>query len=244
MKTLRFLLVAGIVSLLLPSGPGAAQGVLLDARVQMALPLPGEAAQIQITYRILPGSGAKEVPLSVLAPEPIRIDSLRAFLGGQELDFSREVGPGFHLESVRDHYSEGSVRIPETFDGGPDTLSLRFSYAVEGEWGEGGRATLPLVIPRWVPDQPTPRTFLARVEVPQGLTIIGSFPTSVLNRPPPGRGGTYEMGLQAVPAMLVLRVVQGKVSPITMERGLDIFVLLILLVMGAFGVRYLRGREG
>ena len=57
MKALRFLLVAGIASLLLPSGPGAAQGVLLDARVQMALPLPGEAAQIQITYRILPGSG-------------------------------------------------------------------------------------------------------------------------------------------------------------------------------------------
>jgi hypothetical protein len=243
MKSLFHLPAGGFLSLLLFAGPLAAQGGLLDARMQVTLPPLGEAIHVQLTYRILPAPGAKEVPLSLLTPEPARVASLRAWLDGQELAFSGQGALGIHLERTRDHFSEGSVRLPEDVREGRDALSLQLTYTVESPWTKEGRATLPLVVPRWIPDEPTPLTFLANVDVPEGLTIMGSFPTSVLSRPPPGEGGTYEIGLQGVPAMLVLRVVRGEGSLITLERGLDLFVVLILLVMGALGVRYLKGRE-
>ena len=43
--------------------------------------------------------------------------------------------------------------------------------------------------------------------------------------------------------MLILEVVPGNGPFLTLETGLDLLVILVLLVMGAFGVRYLRGRE-
>jgi hypothetical protein len=42
---------------------------------------------------------------------------------------------------------------------------------------------------------------------------------------------------------LVLRVVQGEGSFITLERALDLLVVLILLGVGALGLRYLRREE-
>ncbi len=243
MKASNLLLVVGVLSLSPPTDPLAAQGVLLDARMQTSLQRVGGAFQVQITYRILPEPGTKEVPLSVLTPEPARILSLQAFLDRQELEVSSEGASGFYIEKVREHFSEGSVRLEGNTGESTDPLSLQLIYTVEGAWEEGGRATIPLVVPRWIPAEPTPQTFLATVEVPEGLTIIGSFPTSVLSQPPPGERGAYEIGLQGVPAMLVLRVAQGTGSLLTLERGLDLFVVLILLVMGAFGVRYLRGRD-
>ena len=245
------LLVLGIGSLLGPVHPGAAQGVLLDARVQVTLSSPGRPVDVRAAFKILPQAGAEEIPLSLLAPEHSSIQALRALLSEgasdpfqvEAPDLPRAGDAGFHLEEIRDHFSEGSIRLATHAGPGGDTLFLHLSYTVEGAWTDGGRITLPLVVPRWAPVEPTPRTFLAHVGTPQGYTIIGSFPTSVLNRPPPGSAGTYEIGLQGVPSMLILQVVQGKGTFITLERGLDLFVVLILLVMGVFGVRYLKRRE-
>jgi hypothetical protein len=44
--------------------------------------------------------------------------------------------------------------------------------------------------------------------------------------------------------MLVLRVVQGEAPFLTLERVLDILVVGALLIMGALGIRYLRGAGG
>jgi hypothetical protein len=164
----------------------------------------------------------------------------------------------FFLEKVREHYWEGSVGLPSgalpsvglPSVGLPsgttvprDSITLQISYLVEGGWDEDGRATIPLVVPRWVPFEPLPETFTARIAVPEGLTVSSSFPTSVTRKPRPGSEGNYELGLQGVPAMLILRTEPGSGSFLTVERILDLVVILILLVMGAAGLRYLRGKE-
>jgi len=251
MRARALFLAAGAATLFLPCGPGVAQGVLLDARMQVILPSPGESVQVQASYKVQPQAGADEIPLSLLAPAPTRIQGLRASLSEENsapsaregLAPSHDEHSAFYFEEIRDYFSEGSVRLTANRAEGGDPLFLHLSYSVEGAWTGGNRATLPLLVPRWVPAEPIPRTFLARVEVPQGRTIVGSFPTSVLERPPPGAGGVYEVGLQGVPSMLILEVVEGRGTFFTLERGLDLFVVLILLVMGAFGVRYLRGME-
>lgn len=124
-----------------------------------------------------------------------------------------------------------------------DSITLQISYIVEGGWDEDGRATIPLVVPRWVPFEPLPETFTARIAVPEGLTVSSSFPTSVTKKPRPGSEGDYELGLQSVPAMLILRTEPGSGSFLTTERILDLVAILILLLMGASGLRYLRGKD-
>ncbi len=166
--------------------------------------------------------------------------------------------PAFRMTEVREHYWEGSIAIPPGVEAVTDSILVEFSFMVEGGWegsgagrgdaegrrGEEGRITVPLVVPRWAPENPGPQTFRARVRIPPGFTVTGSFPTSVLRRPRPGEEGIYEMALQGLPSMLILRVSPGGGAGMTLERGLDVLVILLLLVMAALGWRYLRRNVG
>ena len=232
------------------------QGVLLEARTEVILPSPQNPVFVRSTFLLQTGPQALTIPLSVLVPEPARMNSLQAWLDGRAIPVvlgddrtgEMEVGtlgasPSIWLREVRGHYWEGAVALGEGAVRSSDSLSLEISFMVEEAWVEDRKVILPLVVPRWVPDPPTPRTFLAAVSVPEGFTITGSFPTSVLERPEPGSEERYRIGLQGVPAMLVLRTAFGAGPLLTLERGLDLFVVLILLAMGLAGLRYLRRRE-
>jgi hypothetical protein len=255
-KGLWVVLLGGIASLVFPDpelagqdGGQTAQGFLVDAGVQITLPQSGSPIPVQLTYRLQAESGAAEIPLSLLTPDSTRVANIRMLV--EDGDFSPSAPlqepmerAAFTLIPVRDHFSEGSVEIPGRGSGSGGSLSLGISYTVECGWDDGGRVTLPLVVPRWIPEQPAPNTFTAVVEVPAGATVLGSFPTSVSSRPQPEEGGTLVIGLQAVPSILVLRTAFGDPPPLTTEGMLDLLVVLILLAMGGWGYRYLRGREG
>ena len=166
MKAHHLLLTLGFACLLLPHGSGAAQGVLLDARVLVTLPSPGEPVHVRATFKLQPGAGAEEIPLSALSPEPANIGALRALLNEDPAEPSWEGASSpsaggaspFSLEEVRDHFSEGSFRLaaPASGFGGP--LFLHLSYTVERAWTGENRVTLPLVVSRWVPAGASPPT--------------------------------------------------------------------------------------
>ena len=229
-----FLMTLGLAGLSLPAGPLWGQGILLDARVRVSLPTTPGPVEVEINYRILPEAGVEELPLSILTPEPTRLLELSA---------------GLSINEVRDHFWEGTAQLPggglpgSPAETGGDTLSLHIGYRVAGAWDPSGRISLPLMAARWVPVEPTPQTFQADVEVPRGLTITGSFPTSVLMRPDPGEGGIFRVGLQGVPSMLVLWVAEGEGPLFTPERAMDGLVVVLLIVMVALGLRYLAGRD-
>ena len=245
--TLRRLLpVGGVLNLFLFLSPLAGQGFLLDARMNVSLPPPGEAVEVRITYRLLPEPGAEEIPLSALVTEPAAIVSLRALVDGKDVAPSGESLPSLHFQEVRDHFMEGATRlsVPAAAVAGP--LSLQLTYLVRGAWPEGAKAVLPLVVPRWAPREPDPTTFVATVEPPLGYAITESFPTSVLsrfasgtNRQSPRPPDSYEIGLQGVPAMVILRLKEGEVPAVTLERALDLLVVAVLLAMGVMGLRYM-----
>lgn len=244
----------GLAFLALLPGPRLqAQGVLLEGQASARISADSGGVQVGLLYRLLPDSGTRDVPLSLLTPDPVRLTSLTAWLGrgewGPVAGFSgiegRDVSapPGaegevLSLREVRAHYREGVFHIPDSVGEG-DTLSLGIAYTLEGVRTAGGRLTIPLVAPRWVPVDPAPTTFQARVDVPPGLTVTGSFPTSVLSRPPEGEGGAFEVGLQGVPAALILWTTTGQAPPLTLERGLDLLVVASLLLLGAMGFRAL-----
>ena len=216
-----------------PGSPLEAQGVLLEGRVEVDLPGAPGLLPVFLEYDLRPEPGTREVELTLLAPGATRLEA--PDLGWGESDLA------LRLSEIRPRYWTGTLSLP---GGRADSLTLRISYRVAESWEEGGRIVLPLLVPAWAPQEPHPRTFVAGIHVPPGLTVTESFPTSVVMRPDGAEGGRYEVALQGVPAMLVLRVVQGEAPFLTLERVLDILVVGALLIMGALGIRYLRGAGG
>jgi hypothetical protein len=243
----RLLPVGGVLPLLLYLNPLAGQGFLLDARVEVSVPPPEEDVQVQITYRLLPEPGTEKIPLSALVMEPAAIFSLHVLLDGKGVAASGESLPFFRFQEIRDHFMEGAIQLPLPAAAEGDPLSLQITYRVSGAWPDGAKAVLPLVVPRWAPKEPGPTTFIATVEPPLGYTITESFPTSVLSRPlsdpngqSPGPPDSYRIGLQGVPAMVILRLEEGEAPAVTLERALDLVVVAVLLAMGIMGLQYMR----
>jgi hypothetical protein len=208
------------------------QDRLLQGELVVELPSVPEPVPVSLAYVLQPGPGATEVELTLLAPGSTAIRALEARWDGGRLPLL--------MDEIRTRYWTGAIRLPAV---GQPSFSLQIDYRVDGAWGDDGRIVLPLITPAWVPRDPNPRTFVAGITVPPGLTVTESFPTSVVARPETARGGRYEIALQGVPAMLVLRTVPGEAPFLTLERLLDILVVTLLLVMGTFGLRYLK-REG
>lgn len=213
---------------LLGPPPLEAQGVLQDAVMEVALPREPGPVPIRLTYRFRsPGGGGDSdvVPLSLLTPTPTRVRGTEALGTGGSHPF-----PGFR--ELRPHYSIGQIVFsPE----------VTLEYSVAGGWSQDNRVTLPIPAPGWIPENPTPRTFVARVRVPAGWSVLESFPTSVTLRPPDDGGGIYEVAIQGVPSMLILRMARGPAPLVTLEGALDLFIVVVLSLMGLWGLRYLKG---
>jgi len=223
------LLPLAIWALVLPCRSLVAQGALVEATLEARLPRERGPVAVDLEYRLLPEAGARDLPITLLTPGTTRLTASRASVGGDDL--------AFELQELRPGYWSGAVTpLPR---GGLFTLHL--SYRVEDPWSGEGRVTVPIPAVGWVPRDPVPRTFVARVTVPEGLTVTESFPTSVVGRPRGAEGGVYEVALQGVPSVLLLRVVQGEAPFLNLERALDILVIATLLAMGVAGVRFLKG---
>jgi len=211
--------------------------------------LPREPGPILVVLEleVQPDSGAADLPLTLLTPDDTRLGDLRASWDGGDLSL--------RILQLRPHYWEGTVRLP-----GPDVVpgtgypagvtggirsaprspvTVRIAYRLDGGWEDEGRITVPVPAPAWVPVDPHPETFRARVRVPKGITVTESFPTSVVARPVGSGGGSYEVTLQGMPSMLILRVVLGEAPALTMELLLDGLVVFVLALMGLAGLRYL-----
>lgn len=222
-------LLLGVLLLqsLTPSSLGA-QGVLRDAVMEVMLPGDPGPVAIRLAYRFRtadPADSVGRVPLSLLTPTPVRVQ-------GRELDREAGAQPFPELRELRPHLFTGQV---------PFAPQVILQYRVLHAWSDDHRLTLPIPAPGWVPEDPTPRTFVARIHVPAGWSVLESFPTSVTRRPRDDGGGIYEVALQGVPSMLVLRMARGPAPLLTLERVLDLMVVGCLLIMGLWGLVHLRG---
>jgi len=226
----RLLTTLWILSLAWPPTVVSSQGTVEGVVMEVALPDGPGPVPVRLTLAFHDGSGAGQaVPMSLLIPPPVQVAMVEASSGeGQPVPL-----PVF--SEIRPHYWLGELAFHS---------SVRLDYTVEAGWGEDGRITLPIPAPRWVPSSPHPRTFVARVSVPAGWTVLESFPTSATLRPPDGGEGIYEVALQGVPSMLTVRTGRGGRPLVTLKGALDLAVVSLLILLGVLGLRYLRDSGG
>jgi hypothetical protein len=230
LRPLASLAAALVLSTGVVASPLAAQGLLLDARLDAALPLDPGPVEVRLTLRVLPEGGTRDLPLTLLTADSTRVQGLTVD------------GAPLQMVEVRPHYWTALLPLPGG-DTSAEGLTLELAYTVLGGWSQQDRITLPIPAPAWIPRDPQPRTFIATVLVPPGLGVTESFPTSVTERPDGTKGGDYQVTLQSVPSMMILRVARGEMPLLTAERLLDVSVVLLLVVMGALGIGYLRRAE-
>lgn len=210
--------------------PACAQGAVDHVLMEVSLPDRPEPIPVRITLTLEGGpSVAETVPMTLLIPPPVQI----SVTGATSAD--GEALPPPEFSEVRPHYRTAEL---------PFDSSVQLEYSVEGGWSRDGRVTLPIPAPGWVPASPHPRTFVARVAVPSGWTVLESFPTSVTLRPVGGEGGVFEVALQGVPSLLTLRLGRGDPRMVTLQKGLDLVVVSLLLLLGVAGLRFLREEAG
>ncbi len=247
---------AAIFLLLLAVAPLVGQGGVLRLHMDAVLPQGIGPVPVSLDYRVLPDPGTREMGLTLLLSGEVRVDSLRASLQTREVPVAmEEVRPGYWLGRVAlGGLGKEGVEGPEPGRalgerevGAPekavDTVRVSITYLVSNAWEGGGRVVLPVVASQWVPVDPHPRSFVGSVRIPSGLSVTESFPTSVVARPEGAEGGSYQMALQGIPSMLLLRTVQGEGPLFTLEGILDLVVVGLLLLMGVAGVRFLRREE-
>lgn len=212
---------------------------LVAARLEASLVASHEAASGDVDivlHLITRPDGATELPLLALAIGDVTVDSVTASThtaGG----VTGPAGQPLAIEIERlPLQTRVALGIPASGSRPNEPLEItvryRVSNAVRFEDGEI-ISTLPVLVPRWRPQAATPRTFEAIVTLPPGYTVVRSFPTG-------GRvedDGTVRLDLPATPSMVRIVDREGVRTFLTVERALDVLVIVGLLVLGRFGWR-------
>lgn len=155
----------------------ASGGEVLEARLE------AENGEVRLDYRLLVPEGATRISFLAIEIAGSRAGEISAFEGDTPLEVE--------LEERNDPELRGVVHPPR---GASGERRLSFRYRVTGE-----------AIPLLVLDLPCrvarAGTFSARVRLPEGTGLEGSFPSNVAR----GEDGAFVFDLPVVPRFLSLR---------------------------------------
>lgn len=196
----------------------------------------GDAARVRVDYR-LRGGGLEtaRVPFTVLELGGGRVTGLAARAAGVPLDVVWGEGRG--------QRRSGTIRLPGSgpVQAGDGAMDIVVTYTVRGALGRSGRAVVPVVAVAWPPAEALPGTFRAEVRPPKGLEAYDVFPAGLRADPGEEGGDVYRTELPVLPSILAFSTTAER-PWLTLALALDTGVVLVLLVLGWAGVRYLRRR--
>jgi hypothetical protein len=233
-----FLAVAGLLGPGIDAVPGQvgqaseeSASSVQQARLEATIPDRRESVPVRLEFLVLPSPSTRAMPVTVLQMDPARLSPLQVSVDGR--------GVEVRMREERRRFFAGEIPLPGGGPGGAP-VEVVAQYDVLDGWDEGGKLVLPVVAPGWTPTDPGPRSFVATLRIPPGMRVASTFPTSVLSRPRDSEGGEILIGLQAVPSILNLRASMAGSPGLTLERALDGFVVVTLLVMAFLGIRFIR----
>lgn len=234
------------LGLLLALAPVAVEGQeaepvprVLDARFEAEIGARGadgrDATRVRLVYRIVPVTAPDTVPLKGLAffgNRPERVES--AFGDGAPEPVS--------LVDPRGNLLRGGLPLPS--DAAPgDTLALTIAYELDRAIPEDARSfdlVIPVLYVDWRPAGAPEDMFVASVTIPADYSVVETFPTVPKELTEAEGARRYDFRVQVIPSMVRFRGHVGEPPVLTFARKVDLGVVLVLIVAGAFGLHGLR----
>lgn len=243
-------LLVGILWVLLPhltgtvpplagqeAGSPATAGRVLSARFEARVPEAepdASSTEVTIRYRLVADTTVRRVPVKGMAFFEVTPADVRAQAGGQRAPIGLEVKRGPLLA--------GGVDLPTALAPG-DSLKLILTYRLPAAIPTtGGRfdVVLPLLFVDWKPAGAPEGLLEAAIELPAKYSIQESFPTVPRTITTQRGVRRYDLQLQAVPSLIRFRGHAGEPPFFTFSRLVDLGVLALLGVVGAWGWLALR----
>ena len=214
--------------------PQATEGGILDSvRVLVDLATNSEIPTVRIRHHLSPEEGSSGVEFFVLDLGREQIWGVEAHLRGRSVPVE--------LVPAARGLLEGRVEFdPED---NADSQVLELTYSVDGAYlhrASGRMYRVPLILPRWPPQDSPPDFLVAEALIPSGSSVSEAFPTVRPVVASTDEHTQVTLSLQTATSMLRYRVDPGDPRLWTTARLVDAFVLLVLLAIGVVGWRVLR----
>lgn len=228
-------LCASLLLALVALAPARATEPSLDSVTVEARVEAGEPISVSMSYFLRP-AGASSVSFTSIRFGDSYAANVRAFLGAREVSYL--------ADGSSDSRTDGSVELPAGV-AESDRFQLRLIYEVLPETElVAARSTivLPLLVAEWPPAVTLSETFHASVHLPPGVVAFAAFPTEFTRIESVDRTSSdaYRFVLPVVPALIRLRAGTGEPSLLTVERGIDVAAVGLLLGLAIFGWRRMR----
>jgi hypothetical protein len=97
----------------------------------------------------------------------------------------------------------------------------------------------PILLVDAAPASAGDRFFDAELLLPPGITVTESFPTVPRTRVAAAGGARYTIAMQVVPSLLRWRATDGPAPWLSFEARVDLFLLIGIAALAAFGARAL-----
>ena len=219
------------------AGAETTDGRVMAARLDARVPAAGSddgTTEVEIGYRVVADRTVERIPLKALAFFGVTPTDVRVTVEGE--------AAGSGLDPSRPPLLSGGVRLDRPARAG-DTLDLVVSYGLPAAipaTGGGFDIVLPVLFVDWKPVGAPEDFFEATVRLPAAYSVEEAFPT--VPKETRVRDGTrrYDFRLQTVPSLIRFRGEEGDPPFFTFSRLVDLGVVLILVLGGAFGWRALR----
>ena len=222
---------------LLVSAPSlSSQEHLVDARASLDW-AGADVVRVSIRYRVQPVDGLSEVPLAGLLFGGSELSGVRVVVADLARTIELSRSPGGRVT--------GSIplsRFPATDE--PISLELLYDVIQAGSHADGvWRWRIPILAVMWPPLFARPTTFTLEALIPAEYSLLESFPTNLRDAGEDGARRRYVTEAPVVPALVSLRVAEGK-GRMTAAGFLNVAVPILLFgSMSILGWRYLKEGE-
>lgn len=231
-KRLRRGAVGALVVAVLLSGPAALAAPSLETGAA-DIAVQGDEVTVRVQYRLQNDDPkVTAIPLTVLRFAGTTIEDLRVrTAGGETISFdTEENGPALN------------VQVPVTQTGALDLVAeYRVHGAVSGNESGVRQLTVPILAPKWGPAGQG-EVFEARLELPGEANFVEGFPVAPTAIESGEGKTTLVYRLPIAPAMIRAVVTAGAIPFWTLQRVLDVTVLLVLIAGAVVGYRVMMRR--
>jgi hypothetical protein len=206
-------------------------------RADMLVDATGDVTQVSIRYELHVPASIDRIPITLLTPEPAVVGGLTT--AGHSRVMQGVLSPS---ETARRTGWLDLTPSPQAED-----VTVTITYPVGNATtveGDRSRTVVPVLAVDWPVEEALPGTFRARIQLPQDMVAYESFPTATGGLAGAGTDpGPSEVELSVVPAYLRVRARRGSAPLFSVNRAADLFVVLLLLALGAWGWSRLGSRR-